>query len=310
KENVFEWLGETESKFRKFRMVRSLRFRAIPMLIEGDIELKYFRVRDHIRTFEDFYVFLLSLYDPEFSTSSEAQFFLKLLDNQFDNPSTAKAESSDEHDYCQIKSIDYFCESLSSEFVTNCSLPLEEKCFTIVTENASNEKFSMTPISTDNTMISSNSFDIIGSQQEIDVSSLNIDTNIGAAKILGVPPAEKVPIVIHKALHNRLKVNNESLKKKLKSSTRSQTYRVDSTRYINHVSKLSHISNLYQLDFLLDPLGPNLLCRYIYNRIKHSVCRTVFVFDVDADGNLLPANGDTWHYASLYVPVITARKIL
>ncbi|CAF4017179.1 unnamed protein product, partial [Rotaria magnacalcarata] len=30
------------------------------------------------------------------------------------------------------------------------------------------------------------------------------------------------------------------------------------------------------------------------------------VFDVDADGNLLPANGDTWHYASLYVPVITA----
>ncbi|CAF4946428.1 unnamed protein product, partial [Rotaria sp. Silwood1] len=47
---------------------------------------------------------------------------------------------------------------------------------------------------------------IDGSEQEIDVSSSNIDTDIGAANILGVIPAEKVPmfstehssIVIHK----------------------------------------------------------------------------------------------------------------
>ena len=51
------------------------------MLIEGDIEVKYSQVREYIQTFDDFCVFLLSLYDPEFSTSEEAQFYLKLLAN-------------------------------------------------------------------------------------------------------------------------------------------------------------------------------------------------------------------------------------
>ena len=55
-------------------ILRSLRFKAIPMLIESDIELKYSQVREYIQTFDDFYVFLLSLYEPEFSTSEEAQF--------------------------------------------------------------------------------------------------------------------------------------------------------------------------------------------------------------------------------------------
>ncbi|CAF2627538.1 unnamed protein product [Rotaria sp. Silwood2] len=65
-------------------------------------------------------------------------------------------------------------------------------------------------------MISSNSFDSIVSEQEIDVPSLDIDMNIGAVNILGVMPEEKVPmfsteyssVVIDKALQNRFKVNN------------------------------------------------------------------------------------------------------
>ena len=44
-----------------FFIVRSLRFKAILMLIESDIELKYSQVREYIQTFDDFYVFLLSL---------------------------------------------------------------------------------------------------------------------------------------------------------------------------------------------------------------------------------------------------------
>ena len=282
KENVFEWLDETESKFREFRMVRSLRFRAIPMLIEGDIELKYSRIREYIRTFDDFYVFLLSLYDLEFSTSSEAQFFLKLLDNQFDNPSNAKAECSDEHDYCQIRSIDYFCESLSSEFETNCSFPLEQKFLPIVTDDISNEKFLYSSISAENVIISANSFDVIGSAQEIDVPSSNIDTDIGAANILGLIPAEKVPmfstehssIVIHKLLQNHLKVNVGSLKKNLKSSKRSKIYPLQCNTDIGYGSKL-YISNLYQLDIISNILRTSVLCRYIRNRVKHSVWKTM-----------------------------------
>ena len=278
KENVFEWLDETESKFHEFRMVRSLRFRAIPMLIEGDIELKYSRIREYIRTFDDFYIFLLSLYGSGFSTLPEAQIYLKLLDN----PSNVEPECSGGHDFCQKQSFDNSYEFSSFESVTNCSPPLEEKFFAIVTDNVSNEEFSIPTISTDNTMTSSNSFDVIVSEQEIDVSSLNIDTNIGAAKILGVTPAGKVPmfstehslVVTDKALHNRFKVNNENLKKKMKSSTRSQIYRVDSTRQVNRGSELLHISNVYQLEFIFDPLRTRVLCRYIRNRVKHSVCKT------------------------------------
>ncbi|CAF3825931.1 unnamed protein product [Rotaria magnacalcarata] len=193
KENAFEWLDETESKFNEFRMVRSLRFRAIPMLIEGDIELKYFRVREYIRTFDDFYVFLLSLYDLEFSTSSEGQFFLKLLDNQFDNPSNGKVQCSDEHDYCQIKSIDYFCESLSSEFETNCSFPSEQKFLTIVTENISNEEFLIPTTLTDNVMERClDSFDNISSEKETNETCSSITVAFGATNTIGEIPVKKL----------------------------------------------------------------------------------------------------------------------
>ena len=67
------------------------------MLIEGDIELKYSQVREYIQTFDDFYLFLLSLYDPKFSTSEEAQFYLK-----FANSSNKESECLGEHDTREI----------------------------------------------------------------------------------------------------------------------------------------------------------------------------------------------------------------
>ena len=51
KQDICEWLNETEDKFNEFFIVRSLRFKTIPMLIEGDIELKYSQVREYIQTF-------------------------------------------------------------------------------------------------------------------------------------------------------------------------------------------------------------------------------------------------------------------
>ncbi|CAF3661085.1 unnamed protein product [Rotaria socialis] len=196
KENAFEWLDETESKFNEFCMVRNLRFRAIPMLIEGDIELKYFRVREYIRSFDDFYVFLLSLYDLEFSTSSEGQFFLKLLANQFDYPSNGKVECSDEHDYCQIKSIDYFCESLSSEFETNCSFPSEQKFLPIVTENISNEEFLIPTTLTGNVMERClDSFDNISSEKETNETCSSINVAFGATNTIGEIPVKKLLMI-------------------------------------------------------------------------------------------------------------------
>lgn len=275
-QDICEWLDQTEDKFNELCIVRSLRLRAIPMLIEGDIELKYIQVREYIRTFDDFYVFLLSLYDPEFSTSEEAQFYLKLLGNSSDTEHKHFAE----YDNCQTKSIDN--NEFSSESVITCSLPFEEKFVSIVTDNISSEESSVPCISVDNTTILSNSLDPIGSEKQIIAPSSNIVMNIGAANILGVTPAEKLPtfhtkhvsVVLDKARKNHFKVHDRCLKKKLKS-TRTNICLLESTRYNNHALKLFNISNPYQLDSIFDALRTSVLRRYIQNRVKHSVRSTI-----------------------------------
>ena len=278
KQDVCEWLDETEDKFNEFSMVRSLRFKAIPMLIEGDIELKYSQVREYIRTFDDFYVFLLSLYDPEFSTSKEAQFYLKLLRDSFNK----EPECFREHDNCQLKSF-YDNESSSSESVIICSLPFEEKCVPTVTDNLSTEKFSIPCISVENIMVSSNSLNVIGSEKQIIVPSSNIVIDIGAANILGVTPAEKLPtfdteyasVVLDKAPNHHFKIYDRYLKKKLKTSTRTSISLLELTRYNNHKSKSFYISDPYQLVPIFDPLRTSGIRRYIQNRVKHSVRSTI-----------------------------------
>jgi hypothetical protein len=62
-ENVIEWLDATEEKFYHFKMSRKLRFIAIPLLIEGDAKTEYIRHRNQIKSFDDFYEFLLINYD-------------------------------------------------------------------------------------------------------------------------------------------------------------------------------------------------------------------------------------------------------
>ncbi|CAF4256731.1 unnamed protein product [Rotaria magnacalcarata] len=156
------------------------------------------------------------------------------------------------------------------------------KFLLIITDNISNEKFLYSSISAENVIISANSFDVTGSAQEIDVPSSNIDTDIGAVNILGVIPAEKVPmfsteqssIVIHKVLQNHLKVNIGSSKKNLKSSKRSKIYPLQCGTDIGYGSKL-YISNRYQLDIISNILRTSVLCRYIRNRVKHSVWKTM-----------------------------------
>ena len=145
------------------------------MLIEGDIELKYSQVRECIQTFDDFYVFLLSLYEPEFPTSEKAQFYLNL----FADFSNKEPECLGEHDNRQIKSF-YDNEFSSSESVINCSLPFEEKFVPTVTDNILNEEFSIPRISVDCIMVSCNSLDAITSEKQIIIPSSNMIINIDA----------------------------------------------------------------------------------------------------------------------------------
>ncbi|CAF3564440.1 unnamed protein product [Rotaria sp. Silwood1] len=117
------------------------------------------------------------------------------------------------------------------------------------------------------------------SEQEIDVSSSNIDTDIGAANILGVIPAEKVPmfstehssIVIHKVLQNRLKVNVGSFKKNLKSST--SVHRLDLNVY-NHQFNEEECFNLSRspLTFQCEVLFIQVINRQsIINLVKNMI---------------------------------------
>ena len=60
RQNVLQWLDETEMKFNRFRVVRNLRYAAISLLVEGEARYKYMRHRREIHIFDDFYEFLLS----------------------------------------------------------------------------------------------------------------------------------------------------------------------------------------------------------------------------------------------------------
>ncbi|CAM4985726.1 unnamed protein product [Rotaria socialis] len=195
KENVFEWLGETE----------------------------------------------------KFSTSSEAQFFLNLLDNQFDNPSNGKFEYSDEHDYCQIKSIDYFCESLSSEFETNCSFPSEQKFLPIVTDNTSNEQF-LIPTTLTNNVIERclDSFDNISFEKETNDKCSSITVAFGATNTIGEIPVEKLRItttdysfvVIDQVQNDIRETTVGDPKKNSKMHKSRKPHLIESTKRVDHLPKL------------------------------------------------------------------------
>jgi len=84
KQNVIEWLDETESKFNQLKVPRKVRFQAIPLLIEGDAERKYIGSRNEIRTFDDFHEFLLLQFDINGSFSSEPKSHQTVTNNLSD----------------------------------------------------------------------------------------------------------------------------------------------------------------------------------------------------------------------------------
>ena len=62
-EDVTDWLNNTDKKFNLHKIPRHLRYIAIPLLVEGEAKTKYIRNRNNIKSFDDFYEFLLINYE-------------------------------------------------------------------------------------------------------------------------------------------------------------------------------------------------------------------------------------------------------
>jgi hypothetical protein len=82
-EDVIEWLDITDEKFDLLKISRKLRYAAIPLLVKRDAKRAYLRNEGQIQTYDDFYTFLWTQYDPSnhnaprptahFSTSTVSQ---------------------------------------------------------------------------------------------------------------------------------------------------------------------------------------------------------------------------------------------
>ena len=95
RQNVIQWLDETEMKFNRFRIVRNVRYGAIPLLVKGEARYKYMRHRREIHSFDYFYEFLLLQYEVEDNSSNSSKF------HQVINEKQCKAHTS-----CQVKPLD------------------------------------------------------------------------------------------------------------------------------------------------------------------------------------------------------------
>ena len=73
KQAVNHWLDETEGKLNQLKISRHLRFEAIPLLVEGNAKRLYIKNRNEIRSFDDFYEFLLLHFDANNSIISQVQ---------------------------------------------------------------------------------------------------------------------------------------------------------------------------------------------------------------------------------------------
>jgi hypothetical protein len=60
---IIPWLEETEDKFIELNIGRNLRFEAVSLLVKGKAKRTYLKHRKEIRSFDDFYEFLLLNFD-------------------------------------------------------------------------------------------------------------------------------------------------------------------------------------------------------------------------------------------------------
>ena len=79
-QDINRWLDETERKFNQFKFSRTLRFSSIPFLVTGEAKRKYIRIRKEIQSFDDFYEFLLTIFEKNVSFSSITAHSIRNID--------------------------------------------------------------------------------------------------------------------------------------------------------------------------------------------------------------------------------------
>ncbi|CAF2102827.1 unnamed protein product [Rotaria magnacalcarata] len=96
KQNVVQWLDETENKFNQLRIGRNFRFEAISLLVEGYARRKYIKNRKEIRSFDDFYEFLLSEFEPSDSALYESKSHQTITNKSCDSTATYQTNFANE----------------------------------------------------------------------------------------------------------------------------------------------------------------------------------------------------------------------
>ena len=117
RQNVNQWLDETENRFNQFHIGRNLRYVAISLLVKGEAKRKYLKFRKEIRFFDAFYEYLLS----KFETLDNASFQSKSCQTMVDNSSEL------------LTSYEVKLENESEQFVSNNNKTLNSTCHSSIT---------------------------------------------------------------------------------------------------------------------------------------------------------------------------------
>ncbi|KAF9754379.1 hypothetical protein NGRA_3337, partial [Nosema granulosis] len=96
KQNVIQWLNETEDNFNRLRIGRQLRFKTISLLVKDEAKRKYLTNRKEIQSFDDFYTFLLSQFDTSNNSICPCKPNKKTTNNSSNLPRSYHMKLADE----------------------------------------------------------------------------------------------------------------------------------------------------------------------------------------------------------------------
>lgn len=94
KQDVIQWLDETEKTFNRLKIPRTIRFASISLLIEGDAKRVYIKKRKDIQSFDDFYEFLITSFDTKDSSLSQSKSVPSMTCTTFSQTSPNEHESN------------------------------------------------------------------------------------------------------------------------------------------------------------------------------------------------------------------------
>lgn len=119
-ENIHNWLDITENMFKENCIGRNLRFLAISLLVVGDAKRKYMKHRHEIRSYDDFYAFLLDTYDRADDITGSVRNYRS--NNNQTNSLTVANQTNSVNDYSQSSQNNSKSLNLSERENSLCSI--------------------------------------------------------------------------------------------------------------------------------------------------------------------------------------------